>query len=295
MFAVPATIGGQVAPPGPAPAARPAPDPDIFVAPLTGRGGRVAVGAPMNITARPGYDNQPSFTRNGIAILYTSVREDGQADIYRYDLRRRTAERLTRTPESEYSATVTPDGAGFSVVRVEADSTQRLWRFPLGGGEPALVLERVKPVGYHAWADDTTVLVFVLGTPPTLQRASTRDGSAAVVASAVGRSLQKVPGARAISFVDKTAADEWWVARYDVDRGEVTRLVRTPPGSEDHAWTPGGVLLMAKDSTLLRWDQAGGGWEPVATFREAGLRRITRVAVSPRGDRIALVGERGPP
>src|SRR5207248_360461 len=36
----------------------------------------------INITNRPGYDNQPSF--DGPAILYTSIR-NGQADIYRFE------------------------------------------------------------------------------------------------------------------------------------------------------------------------------------------------------------------
>src|SRR5258708_16942898 len=48
--------------------------------------GRVSVGVPVNVTARPGYDNQPFFLPNGRAFLYTSIREDSQADIYRYDI-----------------------------------------------------------------------------------------------------------------------------------------------------------------------------------------------------------------
>src|SRR5205085_7470855 len=82
----------------------------------------------FNITNRAGYDNQPSFV--GSTIYYTSQRA-GQTDIYRYEDGRTV--QVTATPESEYSAALTPDAKAITVVRVERDSTQRLWRFPLDG------------------------------------------------------------------------------------------------------------------------------------------------------------------
>src|SRR3954454_139280 len=100
------------------------PDTEIFLAPLTSADGRPAVGAPENITNTPGYDNQPSFTPDGGAVLFTSARGGKQTDIYRYDISTRRTARVTNTPESEYSPTVTPDRQHISVIRVEADQTQ---------------------------------------------------------------------------------------------------------------------------------------------------------------------------
>jgi len=151
---------------------------DIYLAGLRVTRGRVTVDAPVNVTARPGYDNQPCFLPDGRAFLYTSIREDSQADIYRYDIAGKTSTRLTTTPESEYSPTPLPNGTGFSVIRVEADSTQRLWAFDADGSQPRLVLDSIKPVGYHAWGDDHTLVLFVLGAPPTLQIADARSAAA---------------------------------------------------------------------------------------------------------------------
>ena len=106
------------------------PDTEIFLAPLSVENGVAVVGAPVNVTRHAGYDNQPSFTPDGAAILYTSQR-DGQTDVYRYDLRDRSTTPLTDTPESEYSPAVAPDGRSITVVRVEADSAQRLWEIPV--------------------------------------------------------------------------------------------------------------------------------------------------------------------
>jgi hypothetical protein len=73
--------------------------------------------------------------------------------------------RVTYTPEGEFSPAVMPDGKDISVVRVEADGTQCLWRVVDKGqkSETSVILADIKPVGYHAWIDERTVALFVLG------------------------------------------------------------------------------------------------------------------------------------
>ena len=65
------------------------------------------------------------------------------------------------------------------------------------------------------------------------------------------------------------------------------------PG-EDYAWTPDGKLLMGQGAKLFVWDPTlGGDWREIADLGSAGIGGITRLAVSPLGDRLALVAERG--
>ncbi|PYR54818.1 MAG: hypothetical protein DMF85_21230, partial [Acidobacteria bacterium] len=227
-------------PPSP-PAQAPPPDTEIYLAPLTVRGDRVEIGAPRNISNSPGYDNQPSFTPDGAGILFTSVRGGGtQSDIYRYDVAGGRVVQITNTPESEYSPTVTPAG-DVSVVRVEADRTQRLWQFTIDGGNPRVVLENVKPVGYHTWIDEHTLALFVLGEPATLQIADTRTGTARVVARNIGRSLRTIPGGRTIGFVQRLRTGDTVsleIDALDAASGAVTELVQAPDGATeaDCAW-----------------------------------------------------------
>lgn len=274
-------------------AAQQPPGTDIYLADIAVRSGTVRIGTPRNITDREGYDNQPAFTFDGQGVFYTSIREDGQADIYRYDIVTRTTSNLTRTAESEYSATLTPDLRGISVVRVEPDSTQRLWRFGLEGEEPALLLSNIRPVGYHAWADAHIVALFVLGSPATLRLADLRTGEAEVVAEDIGRSLHRIPGRNAISFLRRTPEGERWIEEVNVASRETRRLVRPLERVEDYAWTPDGRILMAQGAKLFIWDpEAGGDWSEIADLSAAGISEITRLAVSPRGDRLALVAGR---
>jgi len=55
------------------------------------------------------------------------------------------------------------------------------------------------------------------------------------------------------------------------------------------AWMPDGAALVALNSTLYRWRPGEPDWMPVANLAAFGLRDVTRLAVSPQGDRLAMV------
>jgi hypothetical protein len=268
---------------------------DIYLVDMKMKNGLIELGAPFKVTEWTGYDNQPMFLPDGKILFYTSIRDDGQADIYQYNITEKSTNRMTQTSESEFSPTMIPDAKFFSTIRVEKDSTQRLWKFPLVGGEPSLVLENVKPVGYHAWGDTNIVVMFVLGNPNTLQIADTRTGKAEVVAQNIGRSLHKIPQRQAISFVHKVSENEWLIKQLDLKTRAITSLAKTLLGSEDYAWTPQGMLLMGKETKLYQNDlKTDAEWQEVADFSKAGLKTITRLTLSPTGERLAVVATATP-
>lgn len=268
------------------------PGTDIWVADLTIRDGRVNVSRPVNVTARPGYDNQPAFLPDGSGFLYTRISADGQADIWRYDFATHAARAVTTTPESEYSPTVMPQSGGISVVRVELDSTQRLWRLDPDGGHPALLFEKIKPVGYHAWAGDSALAMFVLGNPNALVLATLGSEKFDTVARNIGRALQRIAGRRAVSFVQIVDSTESWLTELNADSGTVHRLVRLPRGAEFHVWVPGGLVLASDGTTLYQWNShSTASWQPVADLGALGLKGVTRLALSPAGDRLAIVAK----
>jgi WD40 repeat protein len=272
-----------------------APGSDIFLITVNENNGVLQFANPTNITDRDGYDNQPAFTPDNRSILYTSSRE-GQTDIYRYYIRTGATRQVTQTrPESEYSPAVTPSGEALSVVRVESDSTQRLWQFALDGTNPRVVLTEIQPVGYYAWGNDHLLGVFVLADSAiplaTLRLADTRSGRATIIAYNIGRSVQRVPGSNAISFTQRLP--DLWIRQLDLDSHAVTPLIELLEGNEFYTWLPDGTALTAQGSTLFRWDPAGdAGWQEIADFRERGVTGITRLAASPNGEWLALVGAR---
>ena len=297
-------LSAQAAPPSAAPRSAAPPSTDIFLAPLTTRAGKLVVGTPTNVTQRPGYDNQPSFTPDGRALLFTSVREDAQADIYRFDLRSRATSRVTATPESEYSASVYGDGSRFSVIRVELDSTQRLWSFRLDGSNPRLVFENIKPVGYHAWVDTSTVALFILGTPNTLLVADVLTGRADTIARDVGRSLVPLPKGGGFSFTQRMRDSSWALTAVDVRRSKTTGarhsmvlpVARMAAGADYVAWITPSQAISGSESKLLLWTRERGPlrWAELADLSRHGLRRISRLAISPDRRWLAIVAEPAP-
>ena len=239
----------------------PPPATDIYEVVFDGTLAGLKAAKPRAVATERGYENQPSFTPEGGTILFTANRDGKQTDIFEFDRASRQARQLIATPEAEYSATVTPDGTGFSVIRVESDGTQRLWRFDRRGENPRIVLNDIKPVGYHVWIDSETVVLFVLGPPATLQLARVPTGKAEVLARDIGRSLQRIPGGSSVSFVQREAEGEYAVMALDAVKSAITKIARVAPGSTDRdcAWLPDGTLLMSSGSRIVALRPDAGG------------------------------------
>ncbi len=291
---------------GPAPAdyrptAAGAPSTDIWIGLLDRSGDALAVRALVNATDRDGYDNQPAFAPVADVLYYVAAVDTIQTEVFRHDLATGATQQVTRTPEaSEFSPTIVPGQEAFSAIH-ESRGKQYLWRYATTGDEIGPVFSTVEPVGYHAWADERTVAVFVLGDPPTLQLGDAISGEIRVVAENPGRSIHRVPGTAVVSFVRKATDDEWWIERLDPSTGTTERIVRTLSGREDYAWTPEGEILMGDGEALYAWTPESewvqvGGLEAAAPDTPGGeAGEISRIAVSPDGTRIALVRNRPAP
>jgi len=274
-----------------------APNTDIWLARIATKDGALLVQPPLNLTKRDGYDNQPSFDARGRTIYYTrrapnallgNTERDVQTDIWSYALDGSSHVPVTVTAESEYSAQVTADGSAITVIRVERDSAQHLWRMPLtAGGTAERLVGQVKPVGYYAWVG-ARVVMFVLGAPATLQLMDTVSGRIDTIARDIGRGVKRVPGTSRVSFVQKAGA-QWFIEELDITTKAVTRLVATLPKVEEYAWMDSTTLLAATGTTLRTWKRGQSGWTVVADLAYAPLTDISRVTIDGTGTWLAFV------
>jgi len=295
IAAAAANLAQQAAPQQPT---APPPATDIYLLPLTDGLASMKTARPSPIANAPGYENQPSFSPDGGRVLFAANRGT-QTDVYVFDRATGRTSQLTDTPENENSPTYLPAGVGepggFSVVRTEADRSQRLWRFDAQGRNPQIVLTEIKPVGYHAWVDADAVVLYVLGQPATLRIASVKSGAAEIVASNIGRSLNRVPGTtsvKAVSFVAREASGEFWIKQVDISSKAIDPLVKAVDGSidRDTAWMPDGrTLLMSSGTKIFSWTRGAGVWTEVFDAATHNLGAVSRLAVSPRGDAVAIV------
>jgi hypothetical protein len=294
------------------------PDTDLWLAEIRGVGASLRIEEPVNVTHRPGYDNQPAFLYHPVGfvndrpwprpgLLFSSADSLGATDIFRWDPKTGAIIRVTRTAESEYSPTPRNDwrgSTGFCVVRVEADSTQRLWRFDIDGSNPRVVMADVDSIGYFAWIDDDHLAAFVLGNekkkePHTLRVIDVGAQTETVVAHDVGRAIQLIPGTRDISFSvhEEDHTYRFFILKHGRTTGEP--LIDAVGTGQDTAWLGDGTLLMSAGPAIYaatpRAMDGHGDWRLIADFSDEGITGVTRVVVAPDRSRLAFVATTSTP
>ena len=266
------------------------PETDIFLCSIEMKDGKYSCTKPENITNRPGYDNQPYFTPDGKSILYVAFEDTVQSDVYRYDLAAGVSKQITDTKESEFSPVFTPDRKHLSVVRVDADSGQRLYVLPLDDIHRPVFVQNSKDIGYYCWLDDTTVAMFILGEKFTLQALSLKTHERKLIASDVGRCMKLKNDGSGMYFILKSNPQEWYIYLLNKEDHSLVRIAATLPGSEDFAMLPDGTLLMGNEGKLFVLEN--GNWNVIADF-SAELGDFYRISVSPDGKRLAMVAFQG--
>lgn len=247
---------------------------------------------PLNITNRTGYDNQPSFSKDGSKILFSSIRDEKQADIYVYDCTSNTTKQFCNTTESEYSPEVTPDEKFISVVRVEKDSSQRLWKMKMKNAKAKVMLQFIFDVGYYCRLNADEIALFQLPEPFALKLASVNWQNAKPIDTNIGRCIKTIPGENAFAYLVKDDTTSFLIKKYDMSNPEISKVVRIGTMSEDFAWRNDGNLFMANGSTICYFDyKETGKWYVLGDMQKFGIAKILRITFSPDGNRMAFVAE----
>jgi hypothetical protein len=263
------------------------PDTEIYLFDLSIKKSKISVSNPKNVTNHMGYDNQPFFHPDKTVLYFTSADTTGNTEIKEYNYLTGTTQTLTHTAEREYSPTVTPDKNFISCIIQRADGAQDLGKYPIDGGEPEIVINTLT-IGYHAWIDNESLLLFVLGDTMTLHRINLTTRKDEVLAQNIGRSLHRIPHSSSMSFVQKVLEKEWFIQKLTSD-GLITKIKSTLPAREDLAWTPDGKILMSNGTNLF-FMQPGiiETWQSIKV-PQMPKGTITRLAVNELGDKLAVV------
>jgi DNA-binding beta-propeller fold protein YncE len=243
-----------------------------------------------NITNSPGYDNQPYFMPDGKSLLYSSDDGFGQTDIYRYFIQGQNERRLTFTPNSEYSPTVTPDGESYSCIILERDGNQYLWKYPIKGAIPQKVTS-INNVGYHCWVNEDNLGLFVVGEPNTLKHLDLTNDEDNTITSAPGVTLTVAPdNGKMITYADLSDSHHWYIKEFNIETQESVTLIETIKKSQYYTWTPTGILLSGDGKRIYKFDpKQDEDWVELANLGDYGIKEFTRLAVSPKGDMLAVV------
>ena len=149
-------------------------------------------------------------------------------------------------------------------------------------------------IGYHVWATHSTIVSFVLGKPSSLVVTNTKKNTHKTVAKKIGRALCKIPNSNLVSYISKEN-ELWEVRSLNPKTGATKKITTVLEGSEDMCWTPDGNILMGKGNKLYKFHpKKDTNWIEIASLEHEYLDNITRIAVNPSGNKIALVVNESP-
>lgn len=263
---------------------------EIYILDIKEKKGNITLSNPQNITNRLGYDNQPSFHKTEKLLYFSSFDENGRADLRSYNLKTKETKNITKTQEREYSPTLTPDEDYLSCIIQRDNGAQDLGKYPVEGGEAIVILDNLI-VGYHVWADNSHLALFVLGkdgAPNTLHYLQLPTREDTVLAENIGRSLHRIPSEEAISYVTKVSAGNWEIRKLNLDKLNSEKIANTLPGKEDICWTAEGTLLSSDGEKIYMLQN--GKWIPLAIKGlKIPLKGITRMAVNAQNNTLAIV------
>ena len=266
---------------------------EIYLFDLLENDGQITISNPINISKNEGYDNQPSFTEDGSAVLFSSFRE-GQSDISKYYIQENYRVWITDTKESEFSPHVVPGKKKyFTCVRLNEDGGQFLYKYAYKKKLPELLIPDLK-VGYYLWLNEKSVLSFVIGDIETLQVNNFKFKIRYPIQSNIGRSIHKIPnsgglGTNLVSFISMNH-EVPEIYSIDPQTSDSKYITDVLAGSQDLTWTNKGTILMGNEGQIYKFHPGEDKkWQAINIDTEIPFEGISRLVISPDGSKLAVV------
>lgn len=271
------------------------PDSEVHVFNLTIKDGRYQLGNGLNISNNVGYDNQPYFTNKSKTMLFVSVRDGKQTDVFEYDLKSKQTVQLTSTPHSEYSPKTSNDNKNITFVSEGGVPYQTVWTLDRTTGENSWLLNSKEPVGYYSVNDQNGDVLFWSRYGWSVQYLNIkRDEARFVSGHAIPSSPQQIPNSEKFSFVHRQTNGVVWIKAFNPKDFSVTPIAPIFGSNHDYTWAPNGDIVRVENNQLFIWpkENKGFNWQTGQDLNEFFKGKTSRLAISPNGKYIALVENR---
>ena len=270
-------------------------DSEIFLLDIKFKQDKIEIFNVKKISNNKGYNNQPIFVSND-KILFTSER-NLQNDIVQYDSSENSLKYLTNTLTSEYSpirykknkiTAVSLDKKGEQYLRIY-DIKDNTFKIPFTD----------KIVGYYTYSKQIKNLIIssvLENNELVLYTSNLKTKEHTYVDNNTGRSIHNIPkykfGQEKISYISKK--DSIWNINYvDLSNYKTKTITTTLNNNEDICWFKDGSILTSHKNNLYIFNsKLSKNWKLLCSLEEYGITNISRIAINPDNDKLALVNSK---
>ena len=270
-------------------------DSEIFLLDIKFKQDKIEISNVKKISNNKGYNNQPIFVSND-KILFTSER-NLQNDIVQYDSSENSLKYLTNTLTSEYSpirykknkiTAVSLDKKGEQYLRIY-DIKDNTFKIPFTD----------KIVGYYNYSKQIKNLIIssvLENNELVLYTSNLKTKEHTYVDNNTGRSIHNIPkykfGQEKISYISKK--DSIWNINYvDLSNYKTKTITTTLNNNEDICWFKDGSILTSHKNNLYIFNsKLSKNWKLLCSLEEYGITNISRIAINPDNDKLALVNSK---
>ena len=270
-------------------------DSEIFLLDIKFKQDKIEIHNVKKISTNKGYNNQPIFVSND-KILFTSER-NLQNDIVQYDSSENSLKYLTNTLTSEYSpirykknkvTAVSLDEKGEQYLRIY-NIKDNTFKIPFTD----------KIVGYYNYSKKIRNLIIssvLENNQLVLYTSNLKTKEHTYIDNNTGRSIHNIPknkfGEEKISYISKK--DSIWNINYvDLSSYNTKTITTTLNNNEDICWfKDGSILTSYKNNLYIFNSKLSKDWKLLCSLEEYGITNISRIAINPDNDKLALVNSK---
>ncbi len=284
------------------------PETKVYLLDLQKNGAKIIVSNPKMVSNKKGYNNQPYFMDDDRNILFVSNNGNGNTDIYRYDMKKKSIKRITKTDEAEYSPRQSmAEDNEITCVRVEKDTvTQHFYAYNNKGKKGHLLLPDLSTIGYYTWLNGAEIVAFTLPEPFTLVKYNVVTLKADTIIESIGRTI--INNRSKIYYVDKSDSEHYYIKQIAKENirprkgkekvADIT-VLETLPEQEDFCILNDGTILMGDAGKLYAFNpkkvrgKVQEDWIEVADLNKMGIGIFYRLVVNADNTKMAVVGYEG--
>ena len=270
-------------------------DSEIFLLDIKFKQDKIEISNVKKISNNKGYNNQPIFVSNN-KVLFTSER-NFQNDIVEYNSIDNSLKYLTNTQTSEYSP-IRYKKNKVSAVSLDKKGEQYLRIYNIKNNTYNIPFTD-KIVGYYNYSKQIKNLIIssvLENNELVLYTTNLKTKEHTYVDNNTGRSIHNIPkykfGQEKISYISKK--DSIWNINYvDLSNYKTKTITTTLNNNEDICWFKDGSILTSHKNNLYIFNsKLSNDWILLCSLEEYGITNISRIAINPDNDKLALVNSK---